>query len=61
MLCVRSYLRYSLSYPDLEEMMEERGLAVEHVTICGAGPSITRGCRVANNAAISCSHATGTC
>jgi transposase-like protein len=26
-------LRYSLSYRDLEEMMAERGLAVDHVTI----------------------------
>jgi len=27
------YLRYSLSYRDLEEMMVERGLTVDHVTI----------------------------
>jgi transposase, IS6 family len=33
MLCVRWYLRYSLSYRDLEEIMEERGLSVNHVTI----------------------------
>ena len=26
LLCVRWYLRYSLSYRDLEEMMQERGL-----------------------------------
>jgi transposase-like protein len=32
-LCVRWYLRYSLSYRDLEEMIPERGLAVDHVTI----------------------------
>lgn len=32
-LCVRWYLRYSLSYRDLEEMMAERGLVVDHVTI----------------------------
>jgi len=32
-LCVRWYLRYSLSYRDLEEMMVERGLSVDHVTI----------------------------
>jgi len=30
---VRWYLRYSLSYRDLEEMMEERGLAIDHTTI----------------------------
>jgi transposase, IS6 family len=33
LLCVRWYLRYSLSYRDLEEMMNERGLAVDHTTI----------------------------
>ena len=32
-LCVRWYLRYSLSYRDLEEIMAERGLPVDHVTI----------------------------
>ena len=32
-LCVRWYLRYSLSYRDLEEMMTERGLSIDHVTI----------------------------
>ena len=26
-LCVRWYLRYSLSYRDLEELMAERGLS----------------------------------
>lgn len=33
LLCVRWYLRYSLSYRDLEEMMVERGLSVDHTTI----------------------------
>jgi transposase-like protein len=32
-LCVRWYLRYSLSYRDLEEMIVERGLSVAHSTI----------------------------
>ena len=32
-LCVRWYLRYSLSYRDLKEMMAERGLVMDHVTI----------------------------
>jgi transposase-like protein len=32
-LCVRWYLRYPLSYRDLEEMMAERGLAIDHSTI----------------------------
>src|SRR5450631_3988094 len=33
LLCVRWYLRYSLSYRDLEEIMRERGLLVDHSTI----------------------------
>src|ERR671915_1036185 len=33
LLCVRWYLRYCLSYRDLEEMMVERGLKVDHTTI----------------------------
>jgi transposase, IS6 family len=32
-LCVRWYLRYSLSYRDLEDMMTEHGLSVDHSTI----------------------------
>src|SRR3954451_9725731 len=32
-LCVRWYLRYPLSYRDLEEMMAERGVTVDHSTI----------------------------
>jgi len=33
LLCVRCYLRYALSYRDLEELMNERGLSVDHTTI----------------------------
>jgi IS6 family transposase len=32
-LCVRWYLRYPLSYRNLEEMMAERGLTIDHSTI----------------------------
>src|ERR1700748_3756222 len=32
-LCVRWYFRYALGYRDLEEMMAERGLSVDHSTI----------------------------
>ncbi len=32
-VCMRGYLRYSLSYRDLEEMMAERGLKVDYSTI----------------------------
>ncbi|WP_083815224.1 IS6 family transposase [Ktedonobacter racemifer] len=33
LLCVGWYLRFSLSYRDLEEIMQERGLRVDHTTI----------------------------
>ena len=33
LLCVRWYLRYALSYRDLEGMMNERGLSLDHKTI----------------------------
>ena len=49
MLCVRWYLRYSLSYRDLEEIMAERNLSVDHVTIWRwvqhYGPLLNQGLR----------------
>ena len=33
MLTVRWYLRYNLSYRDLEELLAERGIEVDHVTL----------------------------
>jgi IS6 family transposase len=33
LLCVRWYCKYQLSYRDLEEMMRERGLSVDHTTV----------------------------
>jgi transposase-like protein len=33
LLCVRWYLAYSLSLRNLEEMMAERGISVDHATI----------------------------
>lgn len=33
MLAVRWYLRYGLSYRDVEELLTERGIEVDHVTI----------------------------
>ena len=49
LLCVRWYLRCSLSYRDLEELMRERGLSLDHTTIyrwvqCYA-PELERRCR----------------
>ena len=49
LLCVRWYLRYSLSYRDLEEIMLERGLHVDHTTIYRwvqhYAPEMDRRCR----------------
>src|SRR5213078_3146171 len=49
LLCVRWYLRYPLSYRNLEEMMRERGLHIDHTTIyrwvqCYA-PELEKCCR----------------
>ena len=48
-LCVRRYLRFSLSYRDLEELMAERNLKVDHVTIWRwvqrYAPELDRRCR----------------
>jgi transposase-like protein len=33
LLAVRRYLRYGLSYRDIEELLAERGVEVDHVTI----------------------------
>jgi transposase, IS6 family len=33
MLAIRWYLRYNLSYRDLEELLAERGIEVDHVTL----------------------------
>ena len=32
-MAVRWYLRYGLSYRDLEELLAERGIDVDHVTL----------------------------
>src|SRR5918911_574608 len=32
-VAVRWYLRYSLSYRDVEELLAERGITVDHVTV----------------------------
>lgn len=33
MVAVRWYLRYGLSYRDVEELLTERGSTVDHVTV----------------------------
>jgi transposase-like protein len=46
---VRWYLRYALSYRDLEEMMRERGLSLDHTTIYRGvqryAPELEKRCR----------------
>ena len=48
-LCVRWYLRFGLSLRNLEEMMAERNLSVDHVTIWRwvqrYAPELNRRCR----------------
>jgi IS6 family transposase len=48
-LCVRWYLRFGLRFRDLEEMMAERNLSVDHVTIWRwvqrYAPELNRRCR----------------
>jgi hypothetical protein len=39
LLAVGWYLRFSLSYRDVEELLAERGLLVDHVT-SGGGPTL---------------------
>ncbi len=49
LLCVRWYLRYALSYRDLEEIMLERGLHVDQTTIYRwfqrYAPELSKRCR----------------
>ena len=48
-LCVRRYLRYALSLRNIEEIMAERNVHVDHVTIWRwihrYGPELSRRCR----------------
>ena len=44
-VAVRWYLRYGLSYRDVEEPVAERGVDVDHVTIYRVGPTLHTGVR----------------
>jgi len=44
LLAVRWYLRYGLSYRDLEELLAERGVEVDHVTLYRWVQRFTRHC-----------------
>ena len=55
-VAVRWYLRYGLSYRDLEELLAERGIAVDHVTVYRWGQRFTP---LFTDAARPLRHATG--
>ena len=55
-LAVRWYLRYGLSYRDVEELLAERGIAVDHVTVYRW---VQRFTPLLIDAARPCRHATG--
>jgi len=52
LLCVRWYLRYALSYRDLEEMMRERGLSLDHTTIYRSRSGLCSGVREKNSSSL---------
>ena len=56
MLAVRWYLRFSLSYRDVEELLAERGIEVDHVTIYRW---VLRFTRLLAEAARPCRHGVG--
>jgi hypothetical protein len=49
-LCVRRYLRYALSLRNLEEIMAERNVHVDHVTILALDPVLCAGTQPALSA-----------
>ncbi len=55
-LAVRWYLRYGLSYRDVEELLAERGVQVDHVTVCRW---VRRFTPLLTEAARPCRHAVG--
>jgi IS6 family transposase len=55
-LAVRWYLRFGLSYRDVEELLTERGVEVDHVTVCRW---VQRFAPLLADAARPCRHAAG--
>ena len=55
-LAVRWYLRYGLSYRDVEELLGERGIEVDHVTIYRWAQGFTP---LLADAAVPCRHTVG--
>lgn len=58
LLAVRWYLRYELSYRDVEELLAERGIEVDHATIYRW---VQRFTPLAIEAARPCRHSSGDC
>jgi IS6 family transposase len=56
LFAVRWYLRYGLSYRDLEELLAERGIEVDHVTLYRW---VQRFTPILADAAVPCRHAVG--
>jgi IS6 family transposase len=56
MVAVRWYLRYGLSYRDVEELLAERGIQVDHVTVSRWAQRFTP---LLIDAARSCRHVPG--
>ena len=44
LIAVRWYLRYGLFYRDLEELLAERGIEIDHVTLFSGGSSGSHRC-----------------
>ncbi len=51
-VAVRWYLRYGLSYRDVEELLAERGIVVDHVTVLLARRPTQEGISLFNPATI---------
>jgi len=45
-VAVRWYLRYGLSYREVEDLLAERGIDVDHVTVYRWVQRFTRACQV---------------
>ncbi len=58
LLAVRWYLRYGLSYRDVEELLAERGIEVDHVTVYRW---VQRFALLMIDAARLCRHSVGDC
>jgi transposase-like protein len=54
-VAVRWYPRYGLSYRDVKELLAERGITVDHVTVYPVGAAVHPGVHRGGAAASACS------